>query len=402
MRRTCYSAVLFIDLDGFKAINDTLGHAAGDNILVQTAGTLSGLAGPNDVVARLGGDEFAIISRAAEQPAAACALAEAIIDRLSAPTSIGTRQAYVSASVGVAHAVSDNERGETLMRRADLALYCAKQAGRNTWRLFEAEMEARHLANRFLEEDLRSALRENQIFVVYQPQAMVDDLEVVGFEALMRWRHPSRGMIDPRHFIPIAESTGLIASLGAWILREACTEAAKWHKPLRISVNVSAVQFIQADLPALVESVVVETGIDPHRLELEITETAVIKDIAGAARMFDALRQLGVHIVLDDFGAGYSSLQILKSLPFDKVKIDRSLLQDVGHTMKADAIIGSILRLARTLNLNVAAEGVETRDQLAVLRHEKCDELQGYLLGRPEPISHYDRVLRDQVMLKLA
>jgi diguanylate cyclase (GGDEF)-like protein/PAS domain S-box-containing protein len=395
-------AVLFIDLDGFKAINDTLGHAAGDNMLVQTAAILQSLVGDDDVVARLGGDEFAIIHCAADQPEAAARLAGEIIDRLSQPTYLGTRQAYVSASVGIAFMGAGNERGETLMRRADLALYCAKREGRNTWRLFEAEMEARHLVSHYLAEDLRAALREKQISVAYQALARAQDLEIVGFEALMRWRHPRRGSVSPKLFIPMAEETGLIASLGAWILNEACMEAVRWRKPLRISINVSPVQFIQGNLPQLVASAIANSGIDPRRVELEVTETAVAKDIAGARRMFDALRKLGVNVVLDDFGAGYSSLQILKSLPFDKVKIDKSLLQDVGRAPQADAIIGAILRLARTLNLSVCVEGVETEDQLALLRREHCDELQGYLVGSPGPMTAHAHILEDGAALKRA
>jgi len=395
-------AVLFLDLYDFKAVNDTAGHAAGDNMLVQTASILESLAGPNDVVARLGGDEFAIVQRAADQPAAAETLAGRIIERLSKPTYVGTRQAQVSASVGIAFMALGNERSETLMRRADLALYCAKKEGRNTWRLFEAEMEARHLANRYIEEDLRIALEEKQVSIAYQPVALGQDLEVIGFEALMRWHHPRRGTISPKLFIAIAEETGLIGSLGAWILRRSCAEAAAWAKPLRLSINVSPVQFQQADLPELLRSAIRDTGIDPRRIDLEITETAVIKDLAGARRMFDTLRGLGVNIVLDDFGAGYSSLQILKSLPFDKVKIDGSLLQDVGATPQADAIIGAILRLARTLNLCVCAEGVETTDQLALLRREHCDEVQGRLIGMPGPIASFAHIIADRAALRRA
>jgi diguanylate cyclase (GGDEF)-like protein/PAS domain S-box-containing protein len=397
-----HTAILFIDLDGFKAINDTLGHAAGDNILVQTAAILESLTGPDDIVARLGGDEFAIIQHCEDQPVSAGKLASAVIERLSKPTFLGTRQAQVSASIGIAAMTVGSERGETLMRRADLALYCAKKEGRNTWRLFEAEMEARHLVSRYLEEDLRRAVTENQISVAYQPLALPENLEVVGFEALMRWRHPRRGMISPKLFIPMAEETGLIGSLGAWMLHEACAEAVRWSKPLRISINVSPIQFVQADLPELVQSVVIATGIDARRIDLEITETAVVRDLPGAQRMFDALRELGVRIVLDDFGAGYSSLRILKSLPFDKVKIDKSLLHDVGHAPRADAIIGAILRLARTLNLSVCVEGVETEDQLALLRREHCDELQGYLIGRPEPIASYAHIIASEATLQRA
>ena len=296
-------------------------------------------------------------------------------------------QASVSASVGIADvAVGAGDAG-ILLRRADLALYGAKKDGRNTWRLFEAGMESSRLLTRFLEEDLRQAVERQELSLVYQPFVRAHDLEVLGFEALMRWRHPRRGPLEPSLFIPLAERTGLIAMLGEWALRQACLDARAWPKPLRVSVNVSPVQFAQVDLAELVRSTIRDTGIDPHRIDIEITETAIIKDIAGAARVFASLRKLGVNVVLDDFGAGYSSLQILKSLPFDKIKIDRGLLQDVGRTAAADAIIGAILQLSRTLDLRVSAEGVETEEQLAVLRRERCDELQGFLIGPAIPMA---------------
>ena len=388
------TALLLIDLDGFKNLNDALGHAAGDNLLVQTGGVLLSLTGPDDVVARLGGDEFAIIHRAIHQPAAAAAIADSVTQRLSKPMFLGTRDVHISASVGIAHVIGGEDR-ETVMRRADLALYRAKKEGRNTWRVFEAEMEASYLVTRFLEEDLRAAVEAGQFSIAYQPFADVRELRVVGFEALLRWQHPTRGAMDPSFFIPLAERTGLIGPLGEWVLREACAEAVRWTKPLRISVNVSPIQFAQVDMPALVQTIVRETGIDPGRIDLEITETAVIKDLDGARNILNSLRDIGVHVVLDDFGAGYSSLQMLKTLPLDKIKIDRSLLQDVGRTTEANAILGAILRLSRTLDLKATAEGVETQEQLAVLRREKCEELQGYLLGRPAPIATYGATVFD-------
>ena len=381
------ATLLLVDLDGFKNVNDAFGHAVGDDVLVQVAGIISSLIGPDDFVARLGGDEFAIIQREKEQPGAAIALADKLIWRLSQPIFLGRMQASVSASVGIADvAVGAGDPG-ILLRRADLALYGAKKDGRNTWRLFEAGMESSRLMTRFLEEDLRQAVERRELSLVYQPFVRAHDLEVLGFEALLRWRHPQRGDLEPSLFIPLAERTGLIAMLGEWALRQACVEAGSWPKPLRISVNVSPIQFAQVDLAELVRTTVRDTGIDPHRIDIEITETAIIKDIGGASRVFASLRKLGVNVVLDDFGAGYSSLQILKSLPFDKIKIDRGLLHDVGRTAAADAIIGAILQLSRTLDLRVSAEGVETEEQLAVLRRERCDELQGFLIGPAIPIA---------------
>jgi diguanylate cyclase (GGDEF)-like protein/PAS domain S-box-containing protein len=390
--RDAGAALLLIDLDGFKTINDAHGHAGGDEVLVETAHILADLAGPKDLVARLGGDEFAILQRAAKQPGDAIRLAAAVIDRLARPVALGGAQARISASIGIADCGGDQVGREALMRRADLALYAAKRDGRNAWRLFEPSMEASHLVNRFLEDDLRLAVERNQFSLAFQPFAGMPDLRLLGFEALLRWNHPVRGAIDPALFIPIAERTGAITRLGEWTLRAACREAVAWRTALRISVNVSPVQFALVDLPNLVRSAVRETGVDPRRIDLEITETAFIKDLQNARRVFGALRGLGVHVVLDDFGAGYSSLEILKTLPFDKVKIDRSLLKDVGRTHQADAIIGAILQLTHTLDLRVTVEGIETEEQLAVLRREPCNEVQGFLIGRPHPIEQYRTV----------
>jgi diguanylate cyclase (GGDEF)-like protein/PAS domain S-box-containing protein len=381
------TALLLLDLDGFKNANDLFGHAVGDELLVQTARSLSGLIKPGDLVARLGGDEFAILQHAPPQPEAAIDLAGRVLAGLSPMLACGHR-VEISASLGIAP-LDDACDYETLLRRADLALYDAKKGGRSTWRVFEPAMEAAHLAARFLEDDLRTGLERRQFSLVYQPFVATHDLHVRGFEVLLRWRHPLRGDIPPSQFIPLAERTGSIAALSEWVLREACLEAARWPASLRVSINISPIHFLQGDLPGLVSMIARETGIATDRIDLEITETAVIRDLAAAQRIFAALRDLGVRVVLDDFGAGYSSLQILKSLPFDKIKIDRSLLQDVGRSPQADAIISAILRLAQTLSLATIAEGVETEEQVAMLRYAACHELQGYLFGMPAPISAY-------------
>ena len=384
-------ALLLIDLDGFKNANDLFGHAVGDELLVQTAHLLTGLINPGDLVARLGGDEFAIVQHAPPQPEAAIGLADQVLAGLSPMIACGHR-VEISASVGIAP-LDEVFDYETLLRRADLALYDAKKSGRSTWRVFEPAMEAAHLAARFLEDDLRTGIERRQFSLVYQPFVATRDLGIRGFEVLLRWRHPLRGDIPPSQFIPLAERTGSIAPLSEWVLRQACAEAVRWRTPLRVSINISPIHFLQGDLPGLVEAVARETGIASDRLDLEITETAVIRDIAGAQRIFAALRDLGVRVVLDDFGAGYSSLQILKSLPFDKIKIDRSLLHDVGQSPQADAIISAILRLAETLDLATIAEGVETEEQVTMLRQASCHELQGYLFGRPGPIGAYEEVI---------
>ncbi len=386
------AALLLLDLDGFKNANDLYGHAIGDDILVQTARCLSGLVGPGDLVARLGGDEFAILQHSPLQPGAAIYLAERVLAALSPMAACG-HHIEISASIGIARfdQVADYE---TLLRRADLALYDAKKSGRRTWRLFEPSMEAAHLAARFLEDDLRTAIARRQFSLAYQPFVATRDLGVRGFEVLLRGRHPLRGEVPPSQFIPLAERTGSIAELSEWVLREACAEAVGWRVPLRVSINVSPLHFLQGDLPGLVRAVANDTGIDPRRLDLEVTETAVIRDVIGAQRIFTALRDIGVRVVLDDFGAGYSSLQILKALPFDKIKIDRSLLHGVGRTPQADAIISAILRLAQTLELTTIAEGVETEEQVTMLRGEGCHELQGYLFGAPAPIGAYADIAR--------
>jgi diguanylate cyclase (GGDEF)-like protein/PAS domain S-box-containing protein len=380
--------LLLIDLDGFKKVNDAFGHATGDSLLIQVAATLSRLVGPGDLVARLGGDEFAIIHRCGPGAEPAANLVTTVIGQLSQPMLAGGRRVEISASIGVATILPDIEDAGVVMRRADLALYSAKQEGRNTWRLFEPAMEVSYLASRFLEDELRTALESASLSLNFQPLHDALDLAVTGFEVLLRWAHPLRP-IGPAEFIAVAERSGLIAPLAEWTLREACGQAASWPRPLGISVNISPVHFAQCDMPALLRSVIAETGIDPGRVSLELTETALIADIARARRVFSVLRDIGLHLVLDDFGAGYSSLQILKSLPFDRVKIDRSLLHDVGRTVQANAIIGAILRLTRTLDLAVIAEGVETEEQLALLRNEGCQQVQGFLFGRPAPIAEY-------------
>jgi EAL domain-containing protein (putative c-di-GMP-specific phosphodiesterase class I) len=286
------------------------------------------------------------------------------------------------ATIGIASA-RENDDFEALLRRADLALQYAKRDGGAGWRAFEAHMEANSGRGPFLEEDLRVALQQGQFSIVYQPLARVADLEVLGYEALLRWTHPVLGPIEPSVFIPLAETEGFIVSIGEWVFRQACETAASWPKRVGISVNVSPMQFTRTDLPDLVQNVIDETGIEPHRIELEITETSVVGDIEAARAVFQSLHAIGVRIVLDDFGAGYSSFEVLKSLPFDKIKIDKSLLRDVGWSRKADAIISALLRMSRALDLQVVAEGVETIEQVNFLKREKCAALQGFFLSRP-------------------
>jgi diguanylate cyclase (GGDEF)-like protein/PAS domain S-box-containing protein len=390
--RSAACALLVVDLDGFKTVNDMLGHAAGDNLLIQAAGALTGLAGPDDLVARLGGDEFAIIQRADNQPEAASALAAAIVERLSRPIFLRSERVHFSASVGVAFLTPGTADAEAFMRHADLALYRAKRDGRNAWRIFEAEMEASYLVNRFIEDDLRSALSRNEFSVAYQPFVRTRDREIAGFEAAPRWDHPDRGPIAYTQFMPIAEATGVAEPLGEWVMRQACGEAAGWPDHVRVAVNVTPSAFDMSALPERIRSVLRDTGIDPRRLDLEVSEAAIAKDLPAAERVIAALRELGARVVLDDFGAGFRSLQILKSLPFDGIKVDRSLTRDVGKTPQADAVMSAVLQLSRTLKLGTAAEGVENERQLRVLRREQCEEVQGHLFGEPAgaPAFHHE------------
>ncbi len=374
-------ALLVLDLDRFGQINRALGRTVGDNLLIQFGQLLRQLVRPDNLVARIGGDEFAIAQTTAEQPAEADDLSTAILRRLESPMIFETRRVHVSASIGIAIAGPD-ETVDSLMRRAELALGQAKREGRGLRRFFEPEM-ARRAAGPFLEDDLRLAIERNQFSIVYQPYARVTDMGLLGYEALLRWNHPELGEISPSTFIPLAESEGFIVSIGEWVLREACRQAAMWPKELALSVNVSPIQFTRGDLVSQVRSVVIDTGIAPDRLELEITETAVIGDIERARHILVELSAIGVRVVLDDFGAGYSSLEVLQALQFSKVKIDRSLVRDAGQTPRADAILSAILRLTQILRLRVVAEGVETIRQLELLRRERCDAFQGFFLSPP-------------------
>ena len=396
-------AVLALDLDGFKAVNDTLGHAAGDKLLQAVARRLRDNVREGDIVARLGGDEFIVIQAEAAQPAGALHLAERLVQVLADPVDVGGRLAAVTASIGIAlypHDVPDvvdlRDAGAVLLAAADTALYRVKRGGRNGYAFFQPGMDGQQRERRALAQDLRHALARNEFSLAYQPQAAAGTGEVLGFEALLRWTHPVRGVVSPGVFIKIAEETGCILPIGTWVLREACREAASWAVPLRIAVNVSALQVHQADLPALVAQALADTGLNPARLELEVTESVLLADLTGTdatpERVIEALhrvRALGVRLAMDDFGTGYSSLASLRAFPFDKIKLDRGFVADLGQSEGADAIVRAVLGLGRGLNMPVVAEGVETPGQAAALRRGGCDELQGYLIGRPLPIGSY-------------
>lgn len=386
-RHNTQLAVVSIDLDRFKEVNDVFGHAVGDGLLGEVAKRLKNACG-GAFVARLGGDEFSLVAIDGPQPAITEELAARLQTAVAEEMNIDGHLVRTGLSIGVAIYPSDGSDIEALLANADAALYRAKREGRGSVRFFEAEMDKQLRERRALQHELQSAIELNQLALYYQPQAHIDGA-VVGFEALMRWNHPTRGMVPPGVFIPLAEDSGFIMQMGEWVLREACREAASWPKPLHIAVNLSPVQFQHGDLPALVHSILWETGLAPQRLELEITESVLVGDFFRAQSILRRLKALGVKIAMDDFGTGYSSLSYLQSFPFDKIKIDQSFISKLGQNPQSGAIVRGIIGLARGLSLPVTAEGVETTEQFAFLARESCDEIQGYLIGRPLPIEHY-------------
>jgi diguanylate cyclase (GGDEF)-like protein len=378
-------AMLALDLDRFKAVNDTLGHAVGDVLLTKTAARLRGALRAGDLVSRQGGDEFMVVQFEPDQPEASTRLAERLVELLARPFVVDGHVLNIGTSIGIALFPQDGTDPATLMRNADLALYRAKSDGRGAYRFFEEEMDTRMQRRRMLEVELRTAITMRQFHLLYQPQLSLGSGTIDGFEALIRWRHPERGVIAPAEFIPLAEETGLIVPIGEWVLREACREAAGWATPATISVNLSPVQVRSPGLVDLVRSACLSAGLDPQRLELEITESVLL---TGSDSTLDTLRELkalGARISMDDFGTGYSSLSYLRSFPFDKIKIDRSFVGDITSNGDSAAIIRAIIGLGRSLRMETTVEGVETADQLAHLRAEGCDQVQGYLIGRPLP-----------------
>jgi diguanylate cyclase (GGDEF)-like protein/PAS domain S-box-containing protein len=376
-------SVLCLDLDRFKTVNDLNGHGAGDELLRQVAQRLSECIRADDTVARLGGDEFAIIQVGVSHPDGPAVLAERLVAEMARPFDLGGQQTVVGTSIGVSLFPSDGMTGDDLVRAADTALYRAKESGRSTFRFFEAQMDLRLQERRHLERDLRQAIANEQLKVHYQPLADCGEMRILGFEALVRWSHPERGNVSPADFIPLAEESGLIMPLGNWVLRNACREAMTWPDDKIIAVNLSPVQFRHADLAKTVLGILAETGLAPHRLELEITEGVLIEDAERTLATLNTLKAAGIHISLDDFGTGYSSLSYLQRFPFDKIKIDRSFIWEMEENDGSMAIVRAVIALGRSLHLTVTAEGVETPRQLDLLRSQDCDQAQGYLLGRP-------------------
>lgn len=393
-------AAFCIDLDRFKAINDTLGHPVGDALLRKVAQRLGTLAAADDVVVRLGGDEFAIIKPGMHNRTDAEALAGRIVDLIGRTYVLDGHMLNIGASVGVAIAPADGDDCDTLLKNADLALYRAKADGRGRSCFFAAEMDEQMQARRALELDLRRALAFREFKLVYQPQIDLASHEVVGFEALLRWHSAERGLVSPADFIPIAEDTGLIVSIGEWVLRTACHEAVTWSRPVSIAVNLSPVQFRSAGLVQTVLSALASSGLAPDRLELEITEGALMDDTEPVVAMLRSLRALGVKVSMDDFGTGYSSLSYLQKFPFDKIKIDQSFVRGMQDNAEAGAIVRAVARLGASLGMMTTAEGVETEDQLAAIRAEGCSHVQGYLTGRPMAAEAAALLVSDAAPLK--
>ena len=364
-------------------MNDTLGHPVGDKLLVEVADRLGACVRQVDTVARFGGDEFAVVQVGPERVEDVAVLAQRIIDVLSMPYDVDGHQVVISVSIGIALVPADGADPDTVLKNGDIALYRAKADGRGTFRFFEPAMDAMLQERRALELDLRRALEDSQFELFYQPQLDVRSRRIRGFEALIRWRHPTRGLLTPAAFMPLCEETGIIVPLGRWILREACREAVGWPDDIRVAVNLSAVQFGCRDLAQVVADALDEFGLSAHRLDLEITETVLLENTNEVLAILHALRDLGTTISMDDFGTGYSSLSYLRRFPFDRIKIDQSFIRDLPHSVDAAAIVRAVTTLGATLGMATTAEGVEMQEQILQLEAEGCGELQGYFFSRP-------------------
>jgi diguanylate cyclase (GGDEF)-like protein len=393
-KRSDQLAVLCLDLDHFKDINDSLGHPVGDVLLKEVAQRLGECITEHDTVARLGGDEFAIVQFCSDcDPSAVASLASHVVEKVSAPYEIAGHQLVVGVSIGISLAPEDGKNPDELLKKADLALYRAKEDGRGTYRFFETGMDARAQARRLLELDLRAALHRDEFEVYYQPIRDVAKDVVVSFEALARWNHSLRGMISPANFIPLAEETGLIVPIGEWVLRQACMDAAGWSQDVGVAVNLSPVQFKNPSLVSTVKEALRASGLPAHRLELEITESVLLQNSEATLSVLHELRGFGVRISLDDFGTGYSSLSYLRSFPFDKIKIDRSFVTELATRDDSMAIVRAVTSLGKSLGIVTTAEGVETDAQFELLRREGCTQAQGYLFSRPRPAADVENML---------
>lgn len=391
-------ALLYLDLDGFKGVNDVLGHAAGDALLCAVSSRLGDCTRDGELVARLGGDEFAIVQADPCQPGAAQALGDRLVQALREPFDVNGYPITIGTSIGIALADQATPSADTLLHDADLALYHAKAEGRGTWRFSTADMDLQVRLRRTLEGDLRRALALEQFEVFYQPLVDARTQRLTGFEALLRWHHPEHGLVSPAEFIPVAEEIGLIVEIGAWVLQRACADAAGWPAHISVAVNLSAAEFLAGDLLRGVQRALGLSGLAASRLELEITESVLLRDNDATLATLHHLRRLGLRTSMDDFGTGYSSLSYLRQFPFDKVKIDQSFIRDIGRDGCGVEIIRAVIGLGRALHIKVLVEGVETVEQLHFLRTERCDELQGYMFGRPQPLRMAEDLIRSDLL----
>jgi diguanylate cyclase (GGDEF)-like protein len=385
-------AIHHLDLDQFKAVNDTFGHPAGDKLLKIVADRLRGLVRETDTVARMGGDEFVIVQAPIADPGDATSLAQRIIHLLGEPFDIDGQQVLIGVSIGIAVGPGDGLTPDKLLQNADLALYRAKGDGRGTFRFFEPLMDLQMQTRRILEQDLRKALPAGEFELYYQPVVNLASQTVSGFEALIRWNHPQRGLVSPGTFIPLAEEIGFIVPMGEWVIREACATAAGWPGNSRVAINISAVQFRNPGLLQVIIGALATSGLDPTRLEIEITETVLLQNKDTTLAVLHQLRALGVRIALDDFGTGYSSLTYLQCFPFDKIKIDRSFVKDITENTGSLNIVRAVAALASGMGMTATAEGVETREQLDSITSEGCTEMQGFLFSRPLPAHEIERL----------
>jgi diguanylate cyclase (GGDEF)-like protein len=385
-------AVHHLDLDQFKAVNDTFGHPAGDKLLKTVADRLRGLVSDTDTIARMGGDEFVIVQAPITDPADATALAQRIIERMSEPYDLDGHQAVIGASIGIAVGPGDGLRPDRLLRNADLALYRAKGEGRGTFRFFEPAMDLQMQTRRIMEQDLRKALPDGEFELYYQPVINLASNAISGFEALIRWNHPQKGLVAPAAFIPLAEEIGFIVPMGEWVIRQACATAAQWPGDLHVAVNISAVQFRNPGLMQVIVGALAASGLQPTRLEIEITETVLLQNKETTLAVLHQLRSLGIRIAMDDFGTGYSSLTYLQCFPFDKIKIDRSFVKDITENTGSLNIVRAVAALANGMGMTATAEGVETEEQLNRISAEGCTEMQGYLFSKPLPAAEIERL----------
>ncbi len=391
--------IAFLDLDNFKLVNDSLGHDAGDQLLKLAAGRLASCLRASDTVARIGGDEFVLVLHFTAGDGMVGQHIQRLLSAIAQPFIINGREVFVTCSVGVSVYPQDGRDGDTLLRNADAAMYRAKEQGKNGFQFYTRELNERVSERLDLESDLRRALERGELAVYYQPQVELATGRIVGAEALVRWRHPSRGAVEPERFVMIAEETGLIVPIGDWILRTACEQIKAWQgaslPPLVVAVNLSARQFRQTQLADIVESVLSDTGVEPRFLELELTETVVMHDPQEAEIALRRLKSMGLRVAIDDFGSGYSSLNYLKRFPIDKLKIDGSFVQDLPESGDSAAIVLAVISLGHSLGLRVIAEGVERRSQAGFLRAHGCDEIQGYYYSAPMPAQEFTALLRD-------